>query len=101
MKKGIKAKSVTVIDAYRPEFMPTHEKVMFKVVYNEETRVIIGAQLLSEIDLTQVINAMSVCIQNKVKVEDLAFMDFFFQPHFNKPWSFINLVGLEVLKENS
>lgn len=42
---------------------------------------------------------MSVCIQNGMKMEELAFVDFFFQPHYNKPWNFLNSAGLGVLPE--
>lgn len=97
-KMGLNVASITIEDNFRPEFMPSYEKVTFKVVFDKDTREIKGAQLNSKFDLTQSINTLSVCIQNKMKVEDLAFVDFFFQPHYNKPWNFINLVGLESLK---
>ena len=87
-------KTVTVEENYRPEFMPTYDSVKLKVVYEKESRVILGAQLVSKTDLTQSINTLSVCIQNKMTVDELAFVDFFFQPHFNKPWNFLNLAGL-------
>jgi NADPH-dependent 2,4-dienoyl-CoA reductase/sulfur reductase-like enzyme len=91
---GLDVKSVTINENYRPEFMPTHEALTLKVVYQKDTRVILGAQILSKADLTQSINTLSVCIQNKMTVEELAFVDFFFQPHFNKPWNFLNSAGL-------
>ncbi|MNP78237.1 NADH oxidase [compost metagenome] len=52
---------------------------------------------MSKVDLTQSINTMSVCIQNSMKMEELAFVDFFFQPHYNKPWNFLNSAGLQAL----
>jgi hypothetical protein len=54
---------------------------------------------MSKVDLTQSINTLSVCIQNKMKMEELAFVDFFFQPHYNKPWNFLNTAGLAALPE--
>lgn len=96
---GIQAESVLIKDNYRPEFMPTHESLMLKVVYEKDTRVILGAQIMSKVDLTQSINTISVCIQNKMKMEELAFIDFFFQPHYNKPWNFLNSAGLGALPE--
>ena len=78
--------------------MPTYEEVMLKVVFDKNSRKILGAQLNSKIDLTQSINTLSVCIQNEMTIDDLAFVDFFFQPHYNKPWNFINLAGLNALK---
>lgn len=92
---GLNVKNVTIEDNYRPEFMPTYEKVTLKVVYKADTGVIVGAQVMSKADLTQSINTMSVCIQNKMTMDELAFVDFFFQPHYNKPWNLLNQAGLQ------
>ena len=80
-----------------PEFMPTFEEAMVKLVYNKDTREVLGGQIISKIDLTQMMNTLSVVIQNKMTVEELAMTDFFFQPHFNKPWSLLNAIALEAL----
>lgn len=95
---GLEVETTTIVDNYRPEFMPTYEKVTLKVVFDKKKRVILGAQLTSKADLTQSINTLSVCIQNKMTIDDLAFIDFFFQPHYNKPWNFLNTAGLSVIK---
>ena len=92
--EGLDVRSVTTIDNYRPEFMPTYDSVQLKVVYENGSRRILGAQILSKTDLTQSINTMSVCIQNKMTIDELAFVDFFFQPNFNKPWNYLNSAGL-------
>ncbi len=97
-ESGLEVETVMAVDNYRPEFMPTYEEVTLKVVYEKSSRIILGAQLTSKIDLTQSINTLSVCIQNKMTIEELAFVDFFFQPHYNKPWNFLNLAGLNALK---
>ncbi|MBY9077706.1 FAD-dependent oxidoreductase [Paenibacillus sp. HN-1] len=97
LHEGIDAEAVLVKDNYRPEFMPTFEEVQLKVVYERGTRRILGAQIMSKADLTQSINTISVCIQNKMTVDQLAFVDFFFQPHYNKPWNFLNTAGLQAL----
>lgn len=94
----LEIETVIVTDNYRPEFMPTYEKVTLKVIFDKYTRIVLGAQLNSKVDLTQSINTLSVCIQNHMTIDDLAFVDFFFQPHYNKPWNFINLAGLAALK---
>ncbi|WP_312370049.1 FAD-dependent oxidoreductase [Lachnoclostridium sp.] len=89
--------SVSVTDNYRPEFMPTYEPATITLVYDTDTRRIIGGQIISKIDLTQYMNTLSVVIQNQMTVEELAMTDFFFQPHFNKPWSLLNTVALKAL----
>lgn len=92
-------KSVELCDAYRPEFMPTHEEALIKLVYDNKTHRVLGGQILSTYDLTQLMNTLSVVIQNKMTVEELAMTDFFFQPHYNKPWSLLNLVALKALEK--
>ncbi|NGP58545.1 FAD-dependent oxidoreductase [Paenibacillus thiaminolyticus] len=95
--ENINAEAVTVTDAYRPEFMPTAETVTLKVVYDQESRSLLGAQIMSKADLTQAMNTLSVCIQHGMTIDELAFIDFFFQPHFNKPWNLLNTAGLAAL----
>ncbi|SFE98960.1 NADPH-dependent 2,4-dienoyl-CoA reductase, sulfur reductase [Paenibacillus catalpae] len=94
---GLDVKTVTVEDNDRPEFMPTYEKVLLKVVYETDTGRIVGAQVMSKDDLTQAINTMSVCIQNGMTMSELTFVDFFFQPHYNKPWNLLNQAGLQAI----
>ena len=86
-------------DNYRPEFMPTTEKVMMELVYEKGTNRIVGAQFMSKYDITQSANTMSLAVQNKMTVEDLALSDFFFQPHFDRPWNYLNLLAQAALGE--
>ncbi|WP_297421275.1 FAD-dependent oxidoreductase [Clostridium sp.] len=90
--------SVSVTDNYRPEFMPTFEEALLKLVYDKDSKRILGGQIISNLDLTQFMNTLSVVIQNRMTVEELAMTDFFFQPHFNKPWSLLNIAALQALK---
>ncbi|MWC27015.1 FAD-dependent oxidoreductase [Paenibacillus sp. MMS18-CY102] len=94
---GMIVKNVTIEENYRPEFMPTYEKALLKVVYEADTGRILGAQVMSKADLTQAINTMSVCIQNGMTMDELSFVDFFFQPHYNKPWNLLNQAGLQAM----
>ena len=94
---NINAGSVTITDNYRPEFMPTFEPATIKLVFDKDSRKVIGGQICSNVDLTQYMNTLSVVIQNEMTVEELAMTDFFFQPHFNKPWSLLNTVELKAI----
>lgn len=94
---GMNVKNVTITENYRPEFMPTYEQVTLKIVYDADTKRIVGAQVLSKVDLTQSINTLSVCIQNGMTMEELSYVDFFFQPHYNKPGNLLNQAGLQAV----
>ena len=89
--------SITATDNYRPEFMPSFEEAKVKLVYDKDTRKVVGGQIISKMDLTQFMNTLSVVIQNEMTIEELAMTDFFFQPHFNKPWSLLNIAALKAL----
>ncbi|PHV72146.1 NADH oxidase [Sporanaerobium hydrogeniformans] len=91
--------SAVIEENYRPEFMPTYEKATVKLVYDKQTRRILGGQIASAYDLNEIMNTLSLALQNKMTVEELAMVDFFFQPHFNKPWGLLNQVALKALSE--
>ncbi|MGL1891898.1 MAG: FAD-dependent oxidoreductase [Spirochaetaceae bacterium] len=92
--RGLKVKTNLVTDSSRPEFMPTFDDVQIKVVYDEETRRLLGAQIISKGDYTQCIHTISLAIQKQMTVDDFALTDFFFLPHFNKPVSYLTSVAL-------
>ncbi|WP_079525992.1 FAD-dependent oxidoreductase [Halobacillus hunanensis] len=95
---GFHVKNITIEDTHRPAFMPTAENVKVKVTFDPDTRRLLGAQVISKADVTQAINTISVGIQQGMTIDELAFVDFFFQPHFNQPWNFLNKAGLAALR---
>ncbi len=96
---GLKVRSVIVKDNYRPEFMPTTEELLMQLVYEVGTNRIVGGQVMSKYDITQSANTLSLAIQNKMTIEDLAYVDFFFQPHFDRPWNYLNLLAQAALEQ--
>lgn len=87
-----------ITDNHRPEFMLTYDPVTLKIVYDADSKRILGGQIMSRYDLTEMMNTLSVVIQNKMTLEELALTDFFFQPHYNKPWGLLNQVALAALE---
>ncbi|GAF13311.1 NADH dehydrogenase [Bacillus sp. JCM 19046] len=96
---GLDVRSHLLVDHERPTFMPTAEEVKLKLVYDNDSMRILGAQVLSKADQTQLMNTVSVCIQQQMTVSDLAFTDFFFQPHYNKPINLLNTLALKILAQ--
>jgi len=89
----LNVRAVIVNDKYRPEFMPTTEDVLMQLVYEVGTNRIVGGQVMSKYDITQSANTLSLAIQTKMTIEDLAYVDFFFQPHFDRPWNYLNILA--------
>lgn len=96
---GLETRSVYVEDNYRPEFMPTNEKLYMKLVYEVGTGRIVGGQIMSKYDCTASANTLSLAIQNKMTIEDLAYVDFFFQPVFDRPWNYLNILAQAAVEQ--
>jgi NADPH-dependent 2,4-dienoyl-CoA reductase/sulfur reductase-like enzyme len=90
---GIEAETTYFEDNYRPEFMPTTTKIMMELIVEKGTERIIGGQMMSKYDITQSVNTLSLAISQQLTVEELAFTDFLFQPHFDRPWHYVNLLA--------
>ena len=99
----IKTKSVLLDQETLMDFVPADmkERMLFKLVYDPETHAILGAQIMSKKDLTANINAISIAIQTKFTIEQLAYADFFFQPEFDTPWNLLNMAGLKALHQEN
>ena len=98
---GLETKSVLFEDFYRPEFMPSNEKILMRLVYEKDTLRIVGGQVMSKYDVTQSANTLSLAIQGRMTIEDLALVDFFFQPHFDRPWNYLNLLAHKALEQEN
>ncbi|KRM12486.1 FAD-dependent oxidoreductase [Paucilactobacillus suebicus] len=91
--EGFDADSVTVEDNYRPEFMPSTTPILMTLVWDKATRKILGAQFMSDYDVSQSANTISVCIQNENTIDFLAFVDMLFQPQFDRPFNYLNILA--------
>lgn len=71
-----------------------NEKVKLRIVYEKDTRVILGAQIASRYDISLGIHMFSLAIQEKVTIDKLKLLDTFFLPHFNQPYNYITMAAL-------
>lgn len=94
-KLGIEVDVTDFQDFQRPEFMETNNPpVKIRIVYCKKTRVILGAQMASDYDMSMGIHMFSLAIQEKVTIDKLKLLDIFFLPHFNKPYNYITMAAL-------
>lgn len=93
--KGFDALEVTYVDLQKPEFMITDNfQVTLKIVYDKKSRIILGAQIIAEQDISMALHLFSLAIQEQVTIDKLALTDLFFLPHFNKPYNYITMAAL-------
>jgi len=86
-------------DNDRPEFMNEVEKVGIKLVYEKDSLRLLGAQIGSygKTPHTEAIFYLSLAIQKKMNLFELAMTDVYFLPHFNKPFNFVISAILQAL----
>ena len=84
-KLGFNVKSTEITDLQKPAFMPSNYEVTLKIVYDADTRRVLGAQMASEHDITLALHMFSLAIQEEVTIDRLKLLDLFFLPHFNQP----------------
>ncbi|AKX34441.1 NADH oxidase [Spiroplasma litorale] len=99
-KLNIDYDSILFTDNDRPEFMSSTKPVWLKLLWDKKTRVLIGAQVGSEVNHTEIIHMLSLAVQKQMTIDELPLVDMFFLPHFNKPYNFVTLAALEVLGLN-
>lgn len=92
---GFEVKTSYFEDYQRPEFMKENEKVRIKLVYEAKSRRILGAQMSSLHDISLLIHTFSLAIAKKLTVDELALLDLFFLPHFNKPYNYVTMAALK------
>lgn len=86
-------------DLQKPEFIKhDNHEVAIRIVFDKDTRVILGTQIASHEDISMGIHLFSLAIQEKVTIDKLALTDIFFLPHFNKPYNYITMAALTAEK---
>ncbi|BDV02532.1 MAG: NADH oxidase [Candidatus Hepatoplasma vulgare] len=95
-REGFNVKSAFIKSEQKPSFMNEPHTVRLKVVYDENSRLILGAQLASTYDISMGIHMFSLAIAKKTTIDELKYLDFFFLPRFNQPFNYVNELALNV-----
>ncbi|MEG1582563.1 MAG: FAD-dependent oxidoreductase [Cetobacterium sp.] len=92
---GYDAVATEFSDTQKPGFIEEeNENVTLKIVYDQKTRRVLGAQMASRQDISMGIHMFSLAIQEKVTIDKLKLLDIFFLPHFNQPYNYITMAAL-------
>lgn len=104
-KFGLKVHSAYYKDNDRPEWMNTVQEVEIKIVFEEGTYRLVGAQILSHgnSNHSEWIFALALAIQQGLNLFQVAFTDVYFLPHLNKPFNFVlsailKSIGMKYIK---
>jgi len=101
LNAGFDADMVTFEGTWRPAYMPSTDDLTINLVYNRQNRRILGAQFFSKHEVAQSANAISIAIQNRNTIDDLAFVDMLFNPNFDDPFNYLNLVAQQAVEKEA
>lgn len=90
---NINYKTVFIKDKNQTDYYPGQSDIYIKLIYNADSKVILGAQLCGKKDVVQRANVLAVCIYSKLTTNQLGFMDFCYSPPFARTWDILNRVG--------
>lgn len=82
-------------------FMKEKQPVKIRLVFDTETRRLLGTQMASEYDMSMGIHMFSLAIQEGLTVDRLAQLDIFFLPHFNQPYNYMTLAAFQASAKDS
>jgi NADPH-dependent 2,4-dienoyl-CoA reductase/sulfur reductase-like enzyme len=82
-------------DTQKPAFIKEdNHPVKLRIVYDKNTRRILGAQMASYQDISMGIHLFSLAIEEQLTIDKLKLLDIFFLPHFNQPYNYITMAAL-------
>ena len=94
-KAGYSPASTGFEDLQKPAFIKENNgTVKIRIVYDKNTRRILGAQMASYQDISMGIHMFSLAIEEKLTIDKLKLLDIFFLPHFNQPYNYITMAAL-------
>ncbi|WP_300356452.1 CoA-disulfide reductase [Fusobacterium sp.] len=93
IKKGINYKTVFVKDKNQTNYYPGQEDIFVKLIYNAETRVLLGAQIAGKKGAVLRVDALATAIYSKITVDEIGMMDFCYAPPFARTWDVMNVAG--------
>lgn len=92
-KLGIKVKSKFISDFNQTNYYPGRNKMYVKLVYDADTKVILGGQVAGYKDAVQRCNVIAASIFGKLTTSQLGMLDLCYAPPFARTWDILNVAG--------
>lgn len=74
-------------------YYPDQSDISLKLVYDRESKVILGGQIFGKNGAVERMTAISVAVHKGLTTEELGFVDFSYSPPYAPTWDVLNVVG--------
>ncbi|MCR4943675.1 MAG: CoA-disulfide reductase [Clostridium sp.] len=92
-KLGLNYKAKFITDFNQTTYYPGRDKIYVKLVYDAETKVILGGQVAGFKDAVQRCNVIAAAIMGKMTTTELGMLDLCYAPPFSRTWDVLNVAG--------
>ena len=92
-KLGINYKAKFISDFNQTNYYPGRDKIYVKLVYDADTKVILGGQVAGFKDSVQRCNVIAAAIFGKLTTNQLGMLDLCYAPPFARTWDALNIAG--------
>ena len=93
MNLEINYKTVFITDMNQTSYYPGQSKINVKLIYNADTKVILGGQIVGRKDAVQRVNVLATAIFAGLTTDQLAMLDLCYAPPFARTWDVLNIAG--------
>lgn len=86
MEAGFNVRSVKIEARTKANYYPGGKKIVVKLIYDEDTKLLLGGQIITPDDPAGRTNVIATALYNKMKVDELFFVDLGYAPPFAPVW---------------
>ena len=90
---GLDYVTVFVHDKNQAGYYPGQEDIFIKLVYDANSKVILGGEIVGKKGAVLRVNTLAACIYSKMTTYELAQLDLCYSPPFSKAWDALNIVA--------
>ena len=90
---GIEVKTKFISDFNQTNYYPGRDKMYVKLVYDANTKIILGGQVAGYKDAVQRANVIAACVFGKLTTNQLGMLDLCYAPPFARTWDILNVAG--------
>ncbi len=86
-------KTSLIKDKNQTDYYPGQEDIAIKLVYEPNTNILLGGEIISKKGAVGRVNALAVAITAKMTTQQLGYLDFCYAPPFARTWDALNVAG--------
>lgn len=90
---GIDYKTTFITDKNQTSYYPGQENISIKLIYDANTKVILGGQVVGKKDAVLRTDTLATAIYAKMTTKQLGMLDLCYAPPFARTWDALNVAG--------